>query len=132
MHKMPKRSALAAACLLAVTVGGAWAAEPAQQPQGLSTGTPATPQQQTEGSGAQQPNDRAQQKPDKSEFSTGRTTSPETLGQKQPQGWTGPLNTTSGGAPAESPQGQSPPGMQPAPEGSNKTMVEPEKPDEKK
>jgi len=39
--------------------------------------------------------------------------------QKQPQGWTGPLETGSGGAPQESPQGQSPPGMQPAPEGSS-------------
>jgi hypothetical protein len=58
--------------------------------------------------------------------STG-TTPPEEKGQKQPQGWTGPLETKSGGAPAESPQGQSPPGMQPAPEGSTKTVVEPDK-----
>ena len=36
----------------------------------------------------------------------------------QPQGPTGPLNTTSGGAPAESPQGETPPGMQSAPQGS--------------
>ena len=42
----------------------------------------------------------------------------------QPQGRTGPLDTTSGGAPAESPQGQSPPGMQAAPEGSSKTIVD--------
>ena len=48
-------------------------------------------------------------------------------GQKQPQGWTGPLETGSGGAPPESPQGQSPPGMQSAPEGSSKTTVEPDK-----
>lgn len=66
--------------------------------------------------------------PDKSEFSTGRTTTPETKGQLQPQGWTGPINTTTGGAPAESPQGQSPPGMQAAPDGSSKTVVEPDKP----
>ena len=59
--------------------------------------------------------------------STGRTVTPETKGQLQPQGWTGPLNTTSGGAPAESPQGQTPPGMQAAPEGSSKTVVEPPK-----
>ncbi|HMA57325.1 MAG TPA: hypothetical protein VKP52_11510 [Pseudolabrys sp.] len=64
---------------------------------------------------------------DKSDYSTGRTQTPETVGQKQPQGWTGPINTESGGAPAESPQGQSPPGMQPAPEGSSKTMVAPDK-----
>jgi hypothetical protein len=44
--------------------------------------------------------------------------------EQQPQGPTGPLDTTSGGAPAESPQGQSPPGMQAAPEGSSKTIVD--------
>lgn len=65
--------------------------------------------------------------PNKSEYSTGRTENPHEKGVKQPQGWTGPLNTTTGGAPAESPQGQSPPGMQSAPEGSSKTMVEPPK-----
>ncbi len=42
----------------------------------------------------------------------------------QPQGPTGPINTGSGGAPAESPQGQTPPGMQAAPEGSSKTIVD--------
>ena len=64
---------------------------------------------------------------DKSGYSTGRQRTPETTGQKQPQGWTGPLETGSGGAPPESPQGQSPPGMQSAPEGSSKTTVEPDK-----
>lgn len=54
-------------------------------------------------------------------------TRPEEKGQPQPQGWTGPINTGSGGAPAESPQGQSPPGMQAAPEGSSKKVVAPEK-----
>jgi hypothetical protein len=57
---------------------------------------------------------------------TGRS-APEEKGQLQPQGWTGPLETKSGGAPAESPQGQSPPGMQAAPDGSTKTVVEPRK-----
>jgi hypothetical protein len=57
---------------------------------------------------------------------TGRT-APEDKGQLQPQGWTGPIDTQSGGAPPESPQGQSPPGMQAAPEGSTKTIVAPEK-----
>ena len=56
--------------------------------------------------------------------STGRSVSPSTQGQSQPQGPTGPLNTTTGGAPAESPQGQTPPGMQPAPDGSSKTIVD--------
>ncbi|MGN6284632.1 MAG: hypothetical protein ACTHM2_05730 [Afipia sp.] len=65
--------------------------------------------------------------PEKSEYSTGRTATPETKGQRQPQGWTGPIETKTGGAPAESPQGQSPPGMQAAPEGSGKTVVEPDK-----
>lgn len=70
----------------------------------------------------------AEDKPaDKSGYSTGRQQTPETTGQKQPQGWTDPLETRSGGAPPESPQGQSPPGMQPAPEGSSKTTVAPDK-----
>jgi hypothetical protein len=41
-----------------------------------------------------------------SPHSTGQTVSPETKGQQQPQGPTGPLETKSGGAPAESPQGR--------------------------
>ena len=44
--------------------------------------------------------------------------------QPTPQGQSGPLNTTSGGAPAASPQGQTPPGMQAAPEGSRETIVD--------
>ena len=63
--------------------------------------------------------------PTDSPHSTGRTVSPETKGQMQPQGRTGPIDTTAGGAPAESPQGETPPGMQAAPEGSSKTIVEP-------
>jgi hypothetical protein len=58
--------------------------------------------------------------------STGRNP-PEPKGQLQPQGWTGPIDTSSGGAPPESPQGQSPPGMQAAPEGSSKSVVAPQK-----
>ena len=61
------------------------------------------------------------------ESSTGRTITPETKGQLQPQGWTGPTNTKSGGAPASSPQGDTPAGMQAAPDGSSKTAVEPDK-----
>ena len=60
-----------------------------------------------------------------SPHSTGQTISPDTKGQQQPQGPTGPLETKSGGAPAESPQGQTPAGMQAAPEGSSKTIVDP-------
>lgn len=51
---------------------------------------------------------------------TGRTAIPEKKGDTQPQGPTGPLETKSGGAPASSPQGETPPGMQSAPEGSSK------------
>ena len=61
-----------------------------------------------------------------SPHSTGQTVSPENKGQQQPQGPTGPLETKSGGAPAESPQGQTPPGMQAAPDGSSKTIVDPD------
>ena len=35
----------------------------------------------------------------KSEYSTGRTQTPETKGDKQPQGWTGPIETGTGGRP---------------------------------
>jgi hypothetical protein len=70
--------------------------------------------------------------PDKSD--TGRTQTPEIKGVKQPQGWTGPTDTdtTTGGAPATSPQGQSPPGMQAAPEGSSKTTIAPDASDGKR
>ena len=67
-----------------------------------------------------------QKQPADSEHSTGRTVLPDdNKGPPQPQGRTGPITTGSGGAPAESPQGQSPPGMQPAPDGSSKTIVDP-------
>jgi hypothetical protein len=64
---------------------------------------------------------------DTPESSTGRTLTPETKGQKQPQGWTGPIGTGQGGAPASSPQGETPSGMQSAPEGSLKTTTEPDR-----
>jgi hypothetical protein len=44
--------------------------------------------------------------------------------QPTPQGPSGPLNTTTGGSPASSPQGQSPPGMQAAPEGADKKIID--------
>ena len=61
--------------------------------------------------------------------SEGRSTSPVTKGQMQPQGRTGPVDARNGqkGAPAESPQGETPPGMQSAPEGSSTTTKEPPK-----
>ena len=60
--------------------------------------------------------------------STGRTDlkSYQENNQMTPQGPSGPLNTTSGGAPPESPQGETPPGMQSAPGGSTKTVVDTE------
>jgi hypothetical protein len=68
----------------------------------------------------------APNQPGDSPHSTGRTVlPPETQGVVQPQGPTGPLETGTGGAPASSPQGQSPPGMQAAPEGADKTIVDP-------
>jgi hypothetical protein len=62
--------------------------------------------------------------PADSPHSTGRTVSPETKGQTQPQGRTGPIDTPATRAPAESPQGETP-GVQAAPEGSSKTVVDP-------
>jgi len=68
----------------------------------------------------------APKQPGDPSHSTGRTVlPPETQGVVQPQGPTGPLETGTGGAPASSPQGQSPPGMQAAPEGADKTIVGP-------
>jgi hypothetical protein len=72
---------------------------------------------------AGQSNQSGKPAPGDSPHSTGRTYL-STEGQRQPQGSTGPLETGSGGAPAASPQGQSPPGMQAAPEGSSKTIIE--------
>jgi hypothetical protein len=46
----------------------------------------------------------------------------ETRGQASPQGPTGPINTKSGGAPAASPQGDTPSGMQSAPQGSGEKV----------
>src|SRR5581483_10713184 len=62
---------------------------------------------------SKEPNDNAH-----SQYSTGKTELKDN-GQMQPQGPTGPITTGTGGAPAESPQGQTPPGMQSAPEGSS-------------
>jgi hypothetical protein len=60
---------------------------------------------------------------------SGRATSPETKGQMQPQGRTGPVDAKNArkGAPAESPQGETPPGTEAAPEGSSKNTVEPKR-----
>jgi hypothetical protein len=67
----------------------------------------------------------AQTDPNK-DATTGRSP-PEEKGRLQPQGGAGPSETKSGGAPAESPQGETPPGMQAAPEGSTRTVVGPPK-----
>jgi hypothetical protein len=47
--------------------------------------------------------------------------------QPSPQGPTGPINTTTGGAPAASPQGDTPAGMQAVPQGSSEKNVAPPK-----
>ena len=68
----------------------------------------------------------SQTQPTDSPQSTGRTVSPETKGQMQPQGRTGQIEAAgSGVAPAESPQGETPSGTEAAPGGSSKTVVEP-------
>jgi hypothetical protein len=48
---------------------------------------------------------------------------PTAAPQSQPQGHPGPTNTTSGGAPASSPQGDAPPGMQPHPNDRKKDVA---------
>jgi hypothetical protein len=50
-------------------------------------------------------------------------------GSKQPQGQgdSGPMSTTTGGAPASSPQGDAPPGMQVVPKGEPEQAVDPQK-----
>ena len=72
------------------------------------------------------PDDRS---PNGSPQSGGRAISPETKGEMQPQGRTGPVDARNAqkGAPAESPQGETPPGTEAAPEGSSKTTVEPKR-----
>jgi hypothetical protein len=47
--------------------------------------------------------------------------------QPSPQGPTGPINTTTGGASAANPQGETPAGMQAAPQGSSEKNVAPPK-----
>jgi hypothetical protein len=64
-------------------------------------------------------------KPGDSPYSTGRVVLPDNKGKLQPRGWTGPLSTGTGGAPAGSPQGGTPPDMQPARGGASKTIVDP-------
>jgi hypothetical protein len=74
---------------------------------------------------AETPADSKQGDTRHSQHSTGKTELKDN-GQMQPQGPTGPITTgTGGGAPAESPQGQTPPNMQAAPEGSSKTISGP-------
>src|SRR5262245_43527897 len=68
----------------------------------------------------------AQAKQAEKAAASGQSVSPDNSGQQQPQGKTGPLDTKSGGAPAESPQGQTPPGMQSAPDGSSKKIIGPD------
>jgi hypothetical protein len=64
---------------------------------------------------------------DTNSLTTSRPGPANAQNQPSPQGPTGPLNTTSGGAPAASPQGETPPGMQSAQQGSAEKAVAPAK-----
>jgi hypothetical protein len=55
---------------------------------------------------------QAQATRDRPEKSEPAASSAPRAGQGSPQGQTGPIDTGSGGAPAASPQGETPPGMQ--------------------
>jgi hypothetical protein len=61
---------------------------------------------------------RAESPPAQPQQQTSQPQTPQSQQQTSPQGGTGPLETSSGGAPAASPQGETPPGMQSAPGGS--------------
>jgi hypothetical protein len=61
---------------------------------------------------------RAESSPAQSQQQAPQPQTPQSHQQTSPQGATGPLETSSGGAPAASPQGETPPGMQSAPQGS--------------
>jgi hypothetical protein len=54
----------------------------------------------------------------------GATSPDENKEQTQPQGPAGPLTTGSGGTTAASPQGGTPPNMQPAPDGLSKSSAD--------
>ena len=61
---------------------------------------------------------RAESPPAQPQQQASQPQTPQSQQQTSPQGGTGPLETSSGGAPAASPQGETPPGMQSAPGGS--------------
>jgi hypothetical protein len=61
---------------------------------------------------------RAESAPAQPQQQASEPQTPQSQQQTSPQGGTGPLETSSGGAPAASPQGETPPGMQSAPAGS--------------
>lgn len=68
-------------------------------------------------------------------FCNAQTATPQPAaqnGQAQPQGPTGPITTGTGGAPASSPQGETPPGMQAAPQGSDTSITTSQTKDDKK
>jgi hypothetical protein len=55
---------------------------------------------------------RGESPPAQPQQEASRPQTPQSQQQTSPQGGTGPLETSSGGAPAASPQGETPPGMQ--------------------
>lgn len=62
---------------------------------------------------------RAESPPAQPQQHDSQPQTPQSQQQTSPQGGSGPLETSSGGAPAASPQGETPPGMQAAPAGSS-------------
>jgi hypothetical protein len=68
---------------------------------------------------------KSEKQPEGCSESSAGTSGTETKSAKQAQGCTGPLQTGSGGAAARSPQGETPPAMQAAPDDSSKTIVDP-------
>jgi hypothetical protein len=81
----------------------------------ISTAAPAESTKQPDASAATSEAGRNQE----GQGRTAGETPNQSQTQPQPQGPTGPINTSSGGAPASSPQGETPPGMQALPEGSS-------------
>ena len=105
------RIAIAALCL-ALCAGSASAQTTSNQKSPDSTGRTVLP---PEMKGEKHPDGCAEL----------RTASGETKSAEQPQGCTGQLQTGAGGSSPASPQGETPPAMQAAPQDSSKTIVDP-------
>ena len=80
--------------------------------------SPSATESQPASSQTTSPPKRAESPPAQPQQQASEPQTPQSQQQTSPQGGTGPLETSSGGAPAASPQGETPPGMQSAPGGS--------------